>query len=336
MVMSYSEFMASHPVSHFTCGEKPHLQTLGKFSKRSGSDSSEERMERLKEMLRQSKTGRQTLEFLEEKGSQMCFEPMDYCGYFSPDDNRVALNPAMSDEDLAVTFVHEVRHAWQDSQMATLDPALTVDSFLVNGYLIEADACAAEVMYAHEMRETNPEIWNAHQRSGYAPMSTAFERTFQKTGDAEQARAAAMLEWYNLPVSAQYTSSYVDYLSQISIKAAYAREEVFTEKVPAQEMVDTLCHDYDNKQFFTDGKELETSEKLRLPEKKAKKLMKNLNVYMNRMQKTPEQLGLDKITVEKPNAQYGTCADYAIDNRPMAKQKAPVSSVIANRATSSR
>ena len=160
MVASFHEFMAQGSVEHFPSGQKNaqhhNTMTLGKLFRRPRIDQSPERMERLKKMLSESKTGRQTLEFLEQKGSEMIFEPMKYYGYFSPDKNLVALNPKMSDEDLAVTFVHEVRHAWQDSQMKTTDPKSNPRSFLVNGFLIEADACAAEVMYAHEMREKIP------------------------------------------------------------------------------------------------------------------------------------------------------------------------------------
>ena len=49
-------------------------------------DESPERMETLKNMLKESQIGRETLEFLKEKGSKLIFEKIDKVyGYFSPE-----------------------------------------------------------------------------------------------------------------------------------------------------------------------------------------------------------------------------------------------------------
>lgn len=312
MVLSYHEFLASGSVSHFPSGQQAAGQRpLDKAFKKRRVNDSPERMERLKKMLSESKTGQQTLDFLKEKGSKLIFEKMNYYGYFSPDNNLVALNPAMSDEDLAVTFVHEMRHAWQDSQMDTTAPEMTPKSFLVSGFAIEADACAAEVMYAHEMREKNPKIWEAHQKSGYAPMSTAFEKTFKETGDADKARADALLTWYDLKVKSSYADTYVDYMSHVAKELKKQKEiepQYFAEDRPTKLIVDTLCKDYDGKQFLKDDKAMETPERLSINENQAKKLARSLSPYMTKYRRTAEQLGLDKITVNRPDGEKTDCA----------------------------
>lgn len=322
MAKSYSEFMASKPIEHFPSGSREDINRnlLSKILKRGKADDSAERMDRLKAMLAESKTGRQTLEFLEKKGSKMVFEPMDYYGYFSPDENLVALNPAMSDEDLAVTFVHEVRHAWQDSKMATTSPDMTPKSFLVSGFLIEADACASEVLYAHEMREKNPKIWEAHQKSCYAPMSTAFDKEFTKSGDVMKAREAALKTWYDLPVRKSYAETYVDYLSEVSREVTWkTSEKAFFEKRETKKMVDTLCKDYDGNQFFTDAKVLETPAKLYLEKNLARRLTKSLTPYMIKNKKQSKDLELDKIYVKQENGPTTTCA--ALMEAAAAKKK---------------
>ncbi len=312
MVLSYHEFLAIGNISHFPSGLRAdHSRPLAKAFKKQKSDQSPERLERLKKMLSESKTGQQTLEFLEQKGSKIIFEKMNYYGYFSPDNNLVALNPAMSDEDLAVTFVHEVRHAWQDSKMETTSPEMTPKAFLVSGFAIEADACAAEVMYAHEMREKNPKIWAAHQKSGYAPMSTAFEKTFKATGDVEKARADALLTWYDLKVKSSYADTYVDYMSQVARELKKQKElepQYFAENRSTKLIVDTLCKDYDGKQFLKDDKIMETPAKLSISEKQAYKLSRALFPYMTKYRRTPEQLGLDKIVVNRSNGEKTNCA----------------------------
>lgn len=310
MVQSYSEFMAAGAVSHFPSGQDVG-RPLNRAFKKKHVDQSPARMERLKKMLAESKTGRQTLDFLKEKGSKMIFEKMEYYGYFSPDNNLVALNPAMSDEDLAVTFVHEVRHAWQDSQMKTTSPEMTPKAFFVSGFEIEADACAAEVTYAHEMRKKNPKIWEAHQKSPYAPMSTAFEKTFKETGDVEKARSDALLTWYELKVKNHYADTYVDYMSAVARELKKQKElepQYFAEDRSTKKIVDTLGRDYDGKQFFTNYEALESPEKLSIQERQAFKLSRALIPYMTKYQRTPEQLGLDKVTVERSDGTQTNCA----------------------------
>lgn len=311
MVQSYSEFLASGAISHFPSGHDVG-RPLARAFKKQRVDQSPKRMERLKKMLSESKTGKQTLDFLKEKGSDLIFEKMDYYGYFSPDKNLVALNPAMSDEDLAVTFVHEVRHAWQDSQMATTSPEMTPKAFLVSGFEIEADACAAEVMYAHEMREKNPKIWEAHQKSPYAPMSTAFEKTFKETGDADKARAEALLTWHSLKVKNHYADTYVDYMSAVAKELKKQKElepQYFAEDRSSKLIVDTLGKDYDGKQFFTDYKALETPERLSIGERQAQKLSRALIPYMKKYHRTSEQLGLEKVTVNRTDGTRTDCAN---------------------------
>ncbi len=314
MVLSYHEFLASGNITRFPSGQRSatNHRPLAKAFKKQRVDQSPARLERLKKMLSESKTGQQTLDFLEQKGSKIIFEKMNYYGYFSPDNNLVALNPAMSDEDLAVTFVHEMRHAWQDSQMDTTSPEMTPKSFFVSGFAIEADACAAEVMYAHEMREKNPKIWAAHQKSNYAPMSTAFEKTFKETGDAEKARADALLKWYDLKVKSSYADTYVDYMSQVAKELKKQKElepQYFAENRSTKLIVDTLCKDYDGKQFLKDGSDLEKPEKLSINEKQARKLSRALIPYMTKYRRTADQLGLDKITVTRPDGEKTTCAE---------------------------
>lgn len=77
MAISYSEFMKAQPVERFHVEEPQEKGFLNKIFQRQSKDvdASDERMERLKDMLRASKTGRQTLEFLEQKGAELVFEP---------------------------------------------------------------------------------------------------------------------------------------------------------------------------------------------------------------------------------------------------------------------
>ena len=71
MVLSYHEFLAAGSVSRFPSGQQAAgHRPLAKAFKKQKVDQSPERMERLKKMLSESKTGQQTLDFLEQKGSK--------------------------------------------------------------------------------------------------------------------------------------------------------------------------------------------------------------------------------------------------------------------------
>ena len=220
----YEEFMKDAYVRRFPCGaeneegkERSNGTLKKAFETKQEYDQSPERMERLKKMLQRCQIGRETLDFLKEKGSELVFEKMDYYGYFSPDKNRVALSPRYSDEDLAITFVHEVRHARQDSIMSNVSSDMTPETLLKNGFMIEAAACAAECVLAHQMMDLGDNsIFEAHQKTGYAPMSTAFEEEFDKSHDWNKAREAAMMEWYNLGVKPGYADQYIDFMDLIS------------------------------------------------------------------------------------------------------------------------
>ena len=98
---NYEEFMKSAYIRRYACGikNKPQTNTLKNAYEKEKPDMSPERMERLETMLKKSQIGRETLAFLDEKKTKLGFEEMKYYGYFSPDENRVALNPEFSDED---------------------------------------------------------------------------------------------------------------------------------------------------------------------------------------------------------------------------------------------
>jgi len=139
--------------------------------------------------------------------------------------------------------------------------------------------------------------------------------------------------WYDLPVSNNYADTYANYLAAVSTRALMMREELFYEDRPSQLIVDTLCHDYDGKQFFNDAKVLESPEKLKLNEAQATRLTNSLRYYMRHHNKTAEDLGLDKITVVKKDGKKTTCA--AIVNAPKKKtEKENITAIaLANRSS---
>ena len=303
----YEDFLKDVYVRRFPSGveNETSRETLKKaFNNDQNYDQSPERMERLKTMLKKSQIGRETLDFLEEKGSKLIFEKMPYYGYFSPEENIVALSPRFSDEDLAITFVHEVRHARQDSIMTNTSSDMTPETLLKNGFMIEADACAAECVLAHQMMDMGDNsIFEAHQKTAYAPMSTAFEKEFEKSHDWNKARDAAFMEWYNLPVKPGYASQYIDFMKEIVKENSSAD---FRNDMDAKKMAQKLCLDSNGECYIQNPKKLESPEKLNVNEKQADTMIQTLRTFIRRQNRSAERLGLDKIYVEHDNGSYTT------------------------------
>ena len=303
---NYEEFMKSAYIRRYACGikNKPQTNTLKNAYEKEKPDMSPERMERLETMLKKSQIGRETLAFLDEKKTKLGFEEMKYYGYFSPDENRVALNPEFSDEDLAITFIHEMRHARQDSIMKNTSSEMTPETLLKNGFMIEADACAAECVFAHQMKELGDDsILKAHQKTVYAPMSTAFEREFAKSHDMDKARNAAFLEWYKLPVKPGYADSYVDFMGLVSYQG---ESSDFRKDMDAKTMAQKLCLNSDGECYVSNPKLLELPERLHLTEKQTEKMVKDLKVFMKKFDRSADKLGLDHIYVAHRDGSYST------------------------------
>ena len=85
--------------------------------------------------------------------------------------------------------------------------------------------------------------------------------------------------------------------------------QYFAEDRSSKLIVDTLGKDYDGKQFFTDYKALETPERLSIGERQAQKLSRALIPYMKKYHRTSEQLGLEKVTVNRTDGTRTDCAN---------------------------
>lgn len=100
-------------------------------------------------------------------------------------------------------------------------------------------------------------------------------------------------------------------MSQVAKELKKQKEmepQYFAEDRPTKLIVDTLCKDYDGKQFLKDDKIMETPEKLSINEKQARKLSRALLPYMTKYRRTAEQLGLNKVAVTKPDGKKTNCA----------------------------
>lgn len=272
------------------------------FNEHEKGDITWERMACLKGMLEQTEIGRDTLKFLKKNRTKVQFAEIDGYGSYNYKKNKISLNPAFSDKTLALTFIHEARHAFQFKEQRVDPENLTPDTYLKFGYMSEADACAAQCVFARQMKEQGDHSFvSEYRKTGYAPVGEAFEKEFEKSNDTDKARNAAFTRWYDLRVKQKYTEQYLD---SIACTARYARRYQLTHDKSAKEMAMAFCTNAEGKCYVGDPKALEAPEKLHLNEYQAQKLTKSLEPFMKRFCLPPAHLGLDKIYVKRENGAY--------------------------------
>lgn len=303
---SVKEFMSAGEIKKFSCGTG--FGFLDRLFKRVSDADKAERVERIKEMISDTAIGRETLDFLAENGTSVAFEKMKAYGFYAPEKNVVALNWKASDCDLAMTLIHETRHARQDKTMArkksminvSLD--MTPETLLKNGLMVEADACAAECVFAHEKAEKGDDrFFAAQKKSPYAKIGEEFERKFAETGDMNKARETAMLKWYDLPVRDLYADDYVRYME---LAEKRPDELTFKVSVPVKDMAEMLCADGRGKCYLSDPSVLNDPDKACLDPVQSKDMQRSIFAFCRAKQRGLEGLGLDRLFTRYQNDGY--------------------------------
>ena len=274
-----------------------------------GHDIGWQRMERLKETLEKTEIGRETLDFLKKNKTKVQFEEINAYGSYNPVKNRISLNPAFSDKMLALTFVHEARHAFQRKALGIDPENMTPETYLKYGYMIEADACAAQCVFARQMKERGDNSFvEEQQNTGYAPLGKAFEKEFASSGNTDKARNAAFMKWHDLRVKEKYTGQYLDSIAYTARYAGSRRYRLTNEK-SAEEMAAAFCVNNGGKCYVENPKALETPEKLYISEYQAEKLTASLQPFMKRFCLPESYLGLDKIYIKHIDGTYAPIHD---------------------------
>lgn len=120
------------------------------------------RIEKVKTMLAETKTGREILTWAEENNIEI---RLDYqCeeagagGYYVPGSKMVCLNAYLPDDRLMIALVHELRHAWQGENGFCATLYKDAGTYLKQFRFIEADAAAYEMQVCAEWKALHPEF----------------------------------------------------------------------------------------------------------------------------------------------------------------------------------
>ncbi len=126
------------------------------------------RVERVKDMLAETKTGREILTWAAENDIEI---RLDYqCeeagagGYYVPGSKMVCLNAYLPDDRMMIALAHELRHAWQGENGFCATLYKDAGTYLKQFRFIEADAAAYEMQVCAEWKELYPEFELSHFR----------------------------------------------------------------------------------------------------------------------------------------------------------------------------
>lgn len=303
----YEQFMSVGTIRRMPGGEENLLkQHTGELQQafETPPDLSPERLAKLEKIVCESPTGKKTLEDAKKTGVQIRFETGMKCmGLFSPRRNAIILNADRADDNLVSTLVHEARHVWQERiRDITYTTAQVPTTLLMAGFAVEADACTTETLFAHEMKEKRPEIWAAHQKEKYAPVSSAFEKTLNETQDISSAMDSAFQAWYTLPVRDLYAGDFVNYAEKGA--TSFFSDSSFRQSLTPEELAKKLCMTPDNKCYLKNPAVLTSPEKLHLTPEKKDQLDKAVTTWAKKHNRPLSSVETGAIYIKNTDGSY--------------------------------
>jgi len=177
---------------------------------------------RYMEILSKSESGKALIDMAEEMGIRFAIDTQaGVYGYYSPNENLVAINPKVDEGRAIATLAHELRHAWQfkNGYHTKLDFRPRDNVWMMRA--MEADAEANSLKVCAELMEAGyPQAMQSHLQSEYGDEAMAFLSQVQedpaslKNGKAQR---AAFDQWFSKNWRrAAYDKHSIDYLEHFS------------------------------------------------------------------------------------------------------------------------
>lgn len=160
-------------------------------------------------------TGRSLLKEAEKDGIRILLSPdLPFWGIYDHSTSRIIIKAPVNSKgevtgkleaedkgQILMTLAHELRHAWQARHGRLMDElGYTPHESLLINRLLEADAEAATVQIAWELKQNgHNEAWNA-EHGWYKDMYTAYARTARahpRAVGSGMAAQAAFKQWFN-------------------------------------------------------------------------------------------------------------------------------------------
>lgn len=326
----YEKFMSAGSVKSLMSGKEIRKAAQNEQTPSSGSelagafgqkpaDCSLKRVKALKRLVGESSFGQSVLDEAQKGGVRIMLddEMTDGSGFFDPEQNVICLNAKESDAALASTLIHESRHAWQERQGVRFDAELKVDSFMMAGFAMEADAVATEARFAYEMRPKHPEIWESLLDSRYAAVAKGFEKGVKETHMIGDGLNRAFSAWFTTPVVPLYADDYVDCLCDLSRKSCGEQHSFLSRDVSSRQIAAAYCRSGKDV-YLKDPDMLAKPETLHLSPEQKQKLDTALTEWAERTHRSGN-VGSEAVFVKEKDGSYS--AGKKLNVRQTAKKQ---------------
>ncbi|MGN0905111.1 MAG: DUF6782 family putative metallopeptidase [Alphaproteobacteria bacterium] len=275
------EFMQKTPTT-YPCGRESLPEKLLKTLDVSRSDAVAAEADRnlLKSVLETMNavpSGRRALEVLDKEGYSLAFDVM--CGGVAaclPESRAVLLNPSLAD-DLPAALVHEARHAEQYARFPAEETRqLYVADLFKSQRAFEADACAHQCSFVHELKEARPEaLANAKK---ILPMQENYDRTLEASGDKGKALNAAFESWYDYDAFQQIYDMHHSSMIYYTVMEGASKQDssFFSRERPSGDIEKFCSHEGKS---YAPASFLDSPKAFSLPEYGKMEIDEYLNIY---------------------------------------------------------
>ena len=288
------------------------LATL--FGRRDLNKSGGAYVNRLQQMLSETTVGKQSLEALTKNGYLIDFEKQECVNLFNeksfcasridPESKRVFLNPHFSKETNALSLIHAARTVWQMENNARPNTDMTISSYLGAAKVCKADAVVTQMLYAIEMRDKDPKIFEAFKQNGNHDMCAFYEQTgkFDRT---------AMIDHYLTDMKSPTKISQTQQICYELNAEMYAlsredevKADLFTKEKTFKEIMNAACKDYDGTTYYQGKFAVDEPARCTIPEKASLPYADHsydvkwgVLDFMHKHHRTADTLGLDGVKV---------------------------------------
>ncbi len=146
----------------------------------------------------QTAVGREILDKIVPLGYSFCFENLSQQqikGVCHSGRRQIVLNSACRPEDLVTTFLHEACHAVQYASFPKDASKLNAADRFKTLRAVEADACAHQALFAHQLKNVWPRAYDTALES---PLMQTFVREKENGAGDGKAAEAVFKAWYDI------------------------------------------------------------------------------------------------------------------------------------------
>lgn len=143
----------------------------------------------IQDILKECPTGRQALVELNKNGFSIKSEALGtIASSVNPEKKTIMLNTTSTNEAQALSLVHAASVLRQRRSGTILSDASDKEVQAMR----KADALSAQLVFAEEMQQKNPQILETFLKNGNQPMYDAFKLTMAEKNNMNAARSAAV------------------------------------------------------------------------------------------------------------------------------------------------